>query len=90
MTALKGRIFTSLGFQPQVGWRPQAPRLGLKPQAVKYPPFQGGNRCYTGNSGIRPTAASAVPVTGFVSSSFSSAASPGLRNRLDSRLYWRV
>src|SRR3954471_4423821 len=51
--ALEGRIFTSLGFQPQVGWRGghwwsvsavRAPsRLGLKPQATQYPPFQGGS-----------------------------------------------
>src|SRR3954471_19984091 len=53
-----------------------------------------GHQCpgvYTGNNGIRPapTAASAV-AAGFFSSSFSSStASPGLRNRLDSRLYWR-
>src|SRR3954465_2715110 len=52
LPALEGRIFTSLGFQPQVGWRGghwwsvsavRAPsRLGLKPQATQYPPFQGG------------------------------------------------
>src|SRR3954469_24598929 len=54
LPALEGGIFTSLGFQPQVGWRGghwwsvpavRAPsRLGLKPQAVQYPPLQGGGR----------------------------------------------
>src|SRR3954451_16562392 len=54
-TALEGRIFTSLGFQPQAGrgtdrrHRPPMaappPHLGLKPQAGEYPPFQGGQRC---------------------------------------------
>ena len=44
------------------------------------------------HNGIRPapTAASAVPAGAFFSSSSSVTASPGLRNRLDSRLYWRV
>ena len=53
--------------------------------------------CYAGitapaSSGIRPapTDASAVPAGAFFSSSSSVTASPGLRNRLDSRLYWRV
>jgi hypothetical protein len=54
--ALEGRIFTSLGFQPQVVggapdsrrrtiWSHRLARLGLKPQAIEYPPFQGGQGC---------------------------------------------
>ena len=42
LTALEGRIFTSLGFHPQVGVVAASHRLGLKPQAIQYPPFQGG------------------------------------------------
>jgi RND family efflux transporter MFP subunit len=41
-TALEGRIFPSLGFQPQAASADV--RLGLKPQAREYPPLQGGNR----------------------------------------------
>jgi hypothetical protein len=43
-SALKGRIFISLGFQPQAseGWRGLSD-LGLKPQANEYPPLQGGS-----------------------------------------------
>src|SRR5436305_5519383 len=48
--ALEGRVFISLGFQPQAGvgcsFRVAAatipPHLGLKPQAGEYPPLQGG------------------------------------------------
>src|SRR3954447_20505438 len=43
LPALEGRIFPSLGFQPQVEVAAASHRLRLKPQAIQYPPFQGGS-----------------------------------------------
>src|SRR3954463_5329163 len=61
LTALEGRIFTSLGFQPQVGGRqaavfaPRHPRLGVEPPAIQSPPFQGGPPCPPPASPRTPT-----------------------------------
>src|SRR5436305_14280990 len=60
--ALEGRVLKSLEFQPQAGGGGHVSRLGLKPQAGEYPPFQGGQRCmewYGINA--RPTASTQSP-----------------------------